>query len=417
MLNKEVDLLINEDKVITFSSTNQLKDFISAELKQWAWLKSLPDEITAAGQKLYEIIFARQLNQCLHEQADTLDDDPKFHLGRRFQPIILSISADGQLIDKIKDRFGTIAGFMAVVFINMTNRHAMIEYPIIKSAVEIPGFAYERIAAIQVILAHQNADKIISNSHIESIHLQYAEFESRQTEVMGRMNSSAELFSSQIDTLRVNVEKAASKVNFNFKRRIGLWRKVARQTSTDAKAKLDAAQNHLNSAQAAYRAQIDLSDSVKHWEDRKTYHQKHKNLWFAGVIASMISTFAAMVIYFKYGGMLALSNLPVSSIQPDYSTPVAQISGALLLITLMGIVIRITLRQFNSHSHLALESQERIIFTKTYLTLMRDGKLDSELDRRLILESLFRPTQANGASEITFSPPLEMIYKAISERK
>lgn len=416
MLEREVMLTINDDLTLGFPSVHDMKEFIHSEMKFWGWLKSLPHEFIPAGHKLYEVVIDRCWRNIFDVQLEQNPDGAEFKTVTSI-PVLLSSSADAQLIDKIKERFGTIAGFMAVVFINTPNRHAMIEHQIIKNIVEIPGLEYDRTAAIQSILAYQNSDSLIVNSNVESLRARYKEFDKRHEDVMSKMSFGLELFGSHAEDLKKELDRRAAKVDYSIDRRVKLWLGIAKKTSAEAKTKMESAQNSLSSAKDAYLAQIDLSDSVKHWEDRKKHHEHHKLLWLTGVIGSMLTTFFSIILYFKYGGMIELSGTPTTSDATNISAAVTQISGALLLITLMGIIIRITLRQFNSHSHLALESQERIIFTKTYLTLMRDGKLDSELDRRLVLESLFRPTQAGGAAEITFSPPMELIYKAISEQR
>jgi cobalamin biosynthesis protein CbiD len=101
----------------------------------------------------------------------------------------------------------------------------------------------------------------------------------------------------------------------------------------------------------------------------------------------------------------------------ELSAAVADLAGAALLITLLGVLIKITLRQFNTHSHLSLEAAERITFTKTYLALLNEGKLKSDEDRKLILESLFRSTQSGSVAEIPFSSPIELILKTLGEKK
>lgn len=112
------------------------------------------------------------------------------------------------------------------------------------------------------------------------------------------------------------------------------------------------------------------------------------------------------------------SSISLSTLKrSELTLAVADLAGAALLITLLGIIIKITLRQFNTHSYLALEAEERITFTKTYLALLNEGKLKSEEDRKLVLESLFRSTKSGAVEEIPFSSPLELILKTIGDKK
>ena len=230
----------------------------------------------------------------------------------------------------------------------------------------------------------------------------------------------------------------------------------------------------LASAKAAYHDQVDLDASVQYWSVRRRNHSIFKVVWFFAVLLSMVVMFGSVLGYYGAGGAVGLSSMihqqrmeesmfinppsigldsPLSSMQTtklaftppklapiasessaasltpsspiavaghtrsELTLAVADIAGAALLITLLGILIKITLRQFNTHSYLALEAEERITFTKTYLALLNEGKLKSEDDRKLVLESLFRSTKSGAVEEIPFSSPLELIFKTIGDKK
>jgi hypothetical protein len=62
---------------------------------------------------------------------------------------------------------------------------------------------------------------------------------------------------------------------------------------------------------------------------------------------------------------------------------------------LLGVIgvwaVRLFVRMFLSHSHLATDAAERVTMVKTYLALLEGDKLPSDDDRKLILQALFRP--------------------------
>ncbi|NOT89707.1 MAG: hypothetical protein HOP03_16235 [Lysobacter sp.] len=65
------------------------------------------------------------------------------------------------------------------------------------------------------------------------------------------------------------------------------------------------------------------------------------------------------------------------------------------LLAVLGVfsvwAVRLVVRMFLSHLHLAGDAEERVVMLKTYLSLLQDGKTDSAEDRHLILQALFRP--------------------------
>lgn len=91
-------------------------------------------------------------------------------------------------------------------------------------------------------------------------------------------------------------------------------------------------------------------------------------------------------------------------------------TGAALVVTLMAVIIRVALRQFNTYSHLSLEAEERVTMVKTYLALLNEGKLKSDQDRHLALEALFRASQTGMIAETAFNSPVDIIVKSLAEK-
>ena len=68
----------------------------------------------------------------------------------------------------------------------------------------------------------------------------------------------------------------------------------------------------------------------------------------------------------------------------------------LAMIVLIGLFavwgVRLVVRMFLSHLHLATDAAERVVMTRTYLSLLEGDRLSSKDDRQLILQALFRPS-------------------------
>lgn len=53
--------------------------------------------------------------------------------------------------------------------------------------------------------------------------------------------------------------------------------------------------------------------------------------------------------------------------------------------------VRLLVRMYLSHHHLANDANERVVMVQTYLSLTEGDKLTSDEHRKLILQALFRP--------------------------
>lgn len=67
----------------------------------------------------------------------------------------------------------------------------------------------------------------------------------------------------------------------------------------------------------------------------------------------------------------------------------------LAMVVLIGLFavwgVRLVVRMFLSHLHLATDAAERVVMARTYLSLLEGDRLASKEDRQLILQALFRP--------------------------
>jgi len=245
-------------------------------------------------------------------------------------------------------------------------------------------------------------------------------------------------------------------------RRTRRYKKLFDSTRNYGLESFEKAKSDLNAAHRTYHAEADLNASVSYWKEEVVTHNREKNRWLKLVALSILLTFASPVLYYYLGGITALTKISHANVQketnsnqrtaPSPATPpqtnqaqvsyptdpiqaaavvaapeentskyitagIADLTGAALLVALMSIFIRLTLRQFNTHMFLQHEAVERSVMTKTYLALSNENRLTTDADRKLVLEALFRPSQANGVADTSVSTPIELVIKAISERK
>ncbi len=81
------------------------------------------------------------------------------------------------------------------------------------------------------------------------------------------------------------------------------------------------------------------------------------------------------------------------------------------LFTIWGV--RLVVRMFLSHIHLATDAAERVVMVKTYLSLIEGDRVKSVEDRQLILQALFRPA-SDGIVKDEGIPPsfLELLTRS-----
>ena len=75
-------------------------------------------------------------------------------------------------------------------------------------------------------------------------------------------------------------------------------------------------------------------------------------------------------------------------------TPYGPLAILAASITLAIWPIRLVSRSLMSHLHLRLDAEQRVTMAHTFLALSRSDEGFEEADRRLILETLFRPTSS-----------------------
>jgi hypothetical protein len=285
---------------------------------------------------------------------------------------------------------------------------------------------YERVSAINIINNFYGTTEIAEQAGVDSVFSVATDFKSQVDKYKKEIAVDFTSYVVAHKNTKKKLQKEYDSIRYGVKRRARFWNGILRKTVNNAKDQLGDAQAHLNSAKEAYSAQIDLKASVEYWTERRESHKTSTKVWFGGVIASMIATFIVMMLYFRFGvGLLGAAPKKTSEATgaasplaiEDVVSAASHFFVAALLLTFLGIIVRIALRQYNTHSNCALEAQERVTFTKTYLALMHEGKLTADADRKLVLESLFRPNSFSSSPEIVFSTPIEMIYKAAERAK
>lgn len=140
-------------------------------------------------------------------------------------------------------------------------------------------------------------------------------------------------------------------------------------------------ESEMEALRKTFREAMTLRAPVEYWKAKATAHTNKSNSWMKWTFGSM--TVLAMVI-----GLLAWW---VFSTLTD-GKPDAWKVAVLVLVGVLGVwAVRLVVRMFLSHLHLATDAEERVTMVQTYLALLEGDKMPSDEDRKLVLAPLFRP--------------------------
>lgn len=131
-----------------------------------------------------------------------------------------------------------------------------------------------------------------------------------------------------------------------------------------------------------FRNEFALHAPAEYWNKKSLVHRRAT--WFLGAL-SFVSIFAS-------AWFVGTNVHDILSNTERGAFPETWRLGLLAVLGVFSVwAVRLIVRMFLSHLHLAGDAEERVVMLKTYLSLMQDGKTNSTEDRQLILQALFRP--------------------------
>lgn len=417
--------------VKSFVSQNALETFIDEEKGHWSWL------IRAEPLQISQQIFIDFIVQPL--QLLTLEAQRAISSGLTIDKEYITHSSPiGELIKTTRNLHGDVVATLLLFYLHPKRESLTFRDDIFRARLYSMELAYKRELAMHLAFEYMGVSQFVLASSNESVESYVHHLVSAIDLAHAQTQTSKENFVSKADELERDYQERIISQDKRSASRVDKYKVLAKKTREDAALLIESAKKDLASAKAAYHEHVDFDASVSYWDKRREGHFKYKCWWFAGVVFCMLLMLSSVAVYYKIGGVSGMilsaathkneeasksgveseRNAKVSV--PDASVVAAGIADFVcvaLLVSLLSVLLRISLRQFNNHSHLVLESMERMTMTKTYLALLNEGKLQSEESRKLILEALFRPSQVNGVADTSFSGPIELVVKAITENK
>ncbi len=180
----------------------------------------------------------------------------------------------------------------------------------------------------------------------------------------------------------------------------------------EMETELASAKSTVQHAKRIYQSEIELNSSVTYWDSKGVFHSKEKKIWLGiAIIASLLAMFLPYLVHHY----LEFKSIPTTSMILGYIHPVS-LATTVLILSVLSFVIRFSTNQYSSHHHLQLESKERTTMIKTFLALMNENKLSESEDRRIALETLFRPGQTGIVKDNGPIIPSESVIKIIEKQ-
>ena len=172
------------------------------------------------------------------------------------------------------------------------------------------------------------------------------------------------------------------------------WQKMLVEHRAGLDEHLKTAREKLEAVEKTYDEKLALQASVTYWKLKATGHMRQSIGYAAAVFIAMIAV-----------GLGLFSTMEMAVGTEKLSDVQLWKLGLLAIIATVGVwFIRVLVRLLLSHVHLHTDAVERRTMLLTYLALLRRKKLPETEERRLILQSLFRPT-VTGIVKDDASPP------------
>lgn len=183
------------------------------------------------------------------------------------------------------------------------------------------------------------------------------------------------------DSLHRSFEQTATDIATAKERQASDFALLMKDAKDQHDGKLLEHDSELAALRRTFREGMTLRAPVEYWQTKANDHAKKSGRWMAAMFVSM----AALA-----GGVGWLAHWVLTHLVDG--KPEAWRVGVLGVIAVLGIwALRMVVRMFLSHQHLATDAEERVTMVKTYLALLEADRMPADEDRKLVLAPLFRP--------------------------
>jgi hypothetical protein len=224
-----------------------------------------------------------------------------------------------------------------------------------------------------------------------------SELRAKAESILTQKELAADELHRRYESLESDIAKADEKQKQDFTQ-------LLEKVNAEHAEALRAYKTEMNDLTRAFKDGMALRGPVEYWSSKAKLHQtKSTNLmrWSFGSIAILTVVLGGIAWWIAH-------DLKTGAVPDTWKVSV------LVLLGVLGIwVVRLVIRMWLSHAHLATDADERVTMVQTYLALLEDGKMTKDEDRALVLTPLFRPA-ADGLvkDEGLPHPMLEMLTRS-----
>lgn len=443
----------NKDKrvtVVTYDKSyslrpEQLQDALGPGVKRWDWIRQLKSK----DAHEYYLLSVEPI-------AEFLRDPTNFSgaLSVSFPGYIDPFGDMGQFVLKTKHNHGDV---VALYLMEIATFESIKDQNISFNR----GEALKKTTSYEYQLAHYlffqyiKAADYITDDVVKTLNALTKDLKKQALSSIDEIDQVSNRANQLVTDTSEEFNRTNAQMIARHRKRIRRYRKAFSAVREEAATTRKTVMDDLSNAHGALLSKLDIEASVTYWEGKAVQHEKSSWRWLTLVIITVLLTFSLPVVYYFYGGVSSLaanrhadiarnsvsSNtaqdqtierssqstdkkaaisgpLPNETIEKvAFASGIADLTGAALIVTLMSVLLRLCLRQYNTRTYLHHDAEERVIMIKTYLALASEGKLTSEGDMKLVLDTLFRASQSASIPDQTPATPIELIVKAITEKK
>jgi hypothetical protein len=375
---------------VSFATADVLFQWNVAERGKWAWVNQggspMTDWILSFQNQFYGRVeqFVQSWRQCAQRSADI--NGILSNLRNAFneayiqERILNSADPKAEFIFKLREKRGDriAAGAYA----------ALLKAPIQTGGQSHPEF-YEGM--IEAFLFNREIDWTATGHQ----------------EVLNRLKN---LYNAEIerqDGRFKEVEEKNRLLNSAFESALGeknnLLQELHNKQSSDFTNLIEKHVKNLEAIEKTYDQKLSLQKPVKYWQTKEVYHRKRAINFGCVALASVVVAAVGLgLLAHEYLGKLT-----------DVENPKHWQIGVMVIGAFFSVwLVRVFVRLFFSHVHLATDAAERRMMILTYLSMSREGAQFGPDDKKLIVQHIFRAA-SDGLVKDDAAPPtlFEMVTR------
>lgn len=185
-------------------------------------------------------------------------------------------------------------------------------------------------------------------------------------------------------------------------------------TTKRIKSEVKRAEESLATSEITFKEKVELNESVGYWTDKGATHLTEMKGWSKYIAWAMLATLILPILLMLVVSILTQESMKEVLVLGSFNPLVVAIS--IITLSLCTYSIRFSARQYASAKHLSLEANERRTMILTYLALMSEDKLKEQEDRKIALDTLFRPSQTGMVTDNQSIMPTDSVIKIFTNK-